>query len=63
VQRKIVTAALKLANDVSSNKLIRKKRRRDYDCALTKLRQLDQQLGQLRLSASKPDIVSSASDR
>lgn len=59
VQRKIVTAALKLANDVNSNKVIRKKRRRDYENAQSKLRELDKQLNHLRISSSKPDISDS----
>lgn len=56
IQRKIVTAALRLANDVTTNKMVRRKRRRDYQCAQLRLRELEQHLHQLRLSSSKPDL-------
>ncbi|CAD5219010.1 unnamed protein product [Bursaphelenchus okinawaensis] len=56
LHRKIVAAAERLANDRTTNKLVRKKRKRDFKAAATKLRGLEKGLYQLRLSASKPDI-------
>lgn len=52
-------AAERLANDKSTNKSVRRKRRKDLQAAALKLRGLEKGLYQLRLSASKPDIASS----
>ncbi|CAD5226683.1 unnamed protein product [Bursaphelenchus xylophilus] len=56
LHRKIVAAAERLANDVTINKSVRKKRRKDFKAAASKLRGLEKGLYQLRLSASKPDV-------
>lgn len=56
IHKKIVAAALKLASDLMTNKSVRRKRRRDYDSARQRLRELEQRLHQLRLSSSKPDL-------
>lgn len=56
VHKKIVAAALKLASDSTTNKSVRRKRRRDYEAARQRLRELEQRLHQLRISSSKPDL-------
>ncbi|MFH4976168.1 hypothetical protein AB6A40_002877 [Gnathostoma spinigerum] len=56
IHRKIVAAAERLAKDKTTNKSVRKKRRKDLAAATQKLRGLELGLSQLRLSASKPDV-------
>ncbi|KAI6175541.1 FERM domain-containing protein 4B [Aphelenchoides bicaudatus] len=56
LHRKIVEAAERLANDKTTNKSVRRKRRKDFQAAALKLRGLEKGLYQLRISASKPDI-------
>uniref|UniRef100_A0A915IJE4 Cytohesin Ubiquitin Protein Inducing domain-containing protein n=1 Tax=Romanomermis culicivorax TaxID=13658 RepID=A0A915IJE4_ROMCU len=57
IQRKIVTAALKLANESGANKFMRKKRRRDYESAQMRLKELNQQFNRIRLGSSRPDLA------
>lgn len=47
---------MKLASDSTTNKSVRRKRRRDYEAARQRLRELEQRLHQLRISSSKPDL-------
>jgi hypothetical protein len=56
LHRKIVQAAERLANDKSTNKSVRRKRRKDLQAAALKLRGLEKGLYQLRISASRPDV-------
>lgn len=58
LHRKIVAAAERLAKDKSTNKSVRKKRRKDLQAATQKLRGLEKGLHKLRLSSSKPDVAS-----
>ncbi|KAI6180895.1 hypothetical protein M3Y98_00770600 [Aphelenchoides besseyi] len=58
LHRKIVQAAERLANDKTTNKSVRKKRRKDFHAAAQRLRGLERGLHQLRFSSSKPDISS-----
>lgn len=60
LHRKIVAAAERLAKDKSMNKSVRRKRQKDLIAATRKLRGLEMGLNQLRLSASKPDVSSTA---
>lgn len=56
INRQIVAAAQKLANDKSANRSVRKKRRKDFQLAAQKLYGLEKGLYELRTSSSKPDI-------
>uniref|UniRef100_A0AC35TY96 FERM domain-containing protein n=1 Tax=Rhabditophanes sp. KR3021 TaxID=114890 RepID=A0AC35TY96_9BILA len=58
VQRKIVDAANKLASDKTTNKSVRKKRKRDFEAAHTKLKGLEMRVMQMRIAQSKPDLTS-----
>uniref|UniRef100_A0A915E497 FERM domain-containing protein n=1 Tax=Ditylenchus dipsaci TaxID=166011 RepID=A0A915E497_9BILA len=55
LHRKIVAAAERLAKDKSTNKSVRKKRRKDWQAASQKLKGLEKGLYKLRVSNSKPD--------
>lgn len=58
VQRRIVSAAHRLATDKSTNKSVRKKRHRDYEAAAKRLGQVEQRLLYLKHRGSQPDLVS-----
>jgi hypothetical protein len=56
LHRKIVAAAERLAKDKTTNKSVRKKRRKDFQAAAQRLKGLEKGLYRLRLSSSKPDV-------
>uniref|UniRef100_A0A0N5A3R5 FERM domain-containing protein n=1 Tax=Parastrongyloides trichosuri TaxID=131310 RepID=A0A0N5A3R5_PARTI len=56
LQRKIVDAAGRLASDKTTNKSVRKKRRRDFEAANQKLRGLEKGLQKIYLARSKPEL-------
>lgn len=56
IQRKIVDAASRLASDKTTNKSVRKKRRRDFEAAHQKLKGLELGLRKIHMARSKPDL-------
>ncbi|CEF70909.1 FERM domain and Pleckstrin homology-like domain and FERM/acyl-CoA-binding protein, 3-helical bundle domain and FERM, C-terminal PH-like domain and FERM central domain and Band 4.1 domain and Protein of unknown function DUF3338 family-containing protein [Strongyloides ratti] len=56
LQRKIVDAASRLASDKTTNKSVRKKRRRDFEAAHQKLKGLELGLQKIHMARSKPDL-------
>lgn len=56
LHRKIVAAAERLAKDKTTNKSVRKKRRKDWQAASQRLRGLEKGLYKMRISNSKPDV-------
>uniref|UniRef100_A0A0N5BH59 FERM domain-containing protein n=1 Tax=Strongyloides papillosus TaxID=174720 RepID=A0A0N5BH59_STREA len=58
LQRKIVDAASRLASDKTTNKSVRKKRRRDFEAASQKLKGLELGLQKMHMARSKPDLSS-----
>lgn len=52
-----MTAAERLAKDKSTNKSVQKKRRKDWQAAIQRLKCMEKSLSKMNLSNSKPDIM------
>lgn len=57
LHRKIVAAAERLAKDKSTNKSVRKKRRKDWQAATQRLKSMEKGLNKMRISNSKSDVA------
>lgn len=56
IQKKIVSAALKLANDITTKKSVHKQRKLNYQQALTKLQLIEQRLRSVKQTTSHKSV-------